>query len=107
VTQAFGADGTFRGESSVSGESPAGPIQVSAVGRWAVEGPLLVTSDVMTQASSADPTMDLLAGLTARYLNSQPPGRRDGSTDVLELTRGTLVTRPLGVDDPPTVACTR
>jgi hypothetical protein len=107
VTQTFGADGTFRGDSSVSGEGPVGLIQVSAVGKWAVQGERLVTSDVTTKASSADPTMNLIAGLTSQYLNSQPPSLRDGSSDVLELTRSRLVTRPAGIDDPPVIACTR
>jgi hypothetical protein len=107
VTETFAADGSFVGQSGVSGEGPAGSIEVRASGRWAVEGDRIVTTGVTTQASSADPTLNVIAGLTAQYLNSQPPSLRDGSSEVLKLTNRELVLRPVGVEDPPVIACTR
>jgi hypothetical protein len=107
VTETFGADGSFLGQSRVSGEGPVGMIQVSARGKWAVEGDRITTTGVTTQASSADPTLNMIAGLTAEYLNRQPPSLRDGSSELLKLSRSELVLRPLAVEDPPIIACTR
>jgi hypothetical protein len=108
VTATYDADGTFVSESETAARPPVGAMQVTARGRWKVRGDHLVTSDVVTEARSADgdAATDTLAGIGARFVNALTADDA-GASDVLELSPERLVLRPVGVEDAPVVACAR
>jgi hypothetical protein len=109
VRESYAADGSYRAESHPAPRPPLGALVVTVGGTWAVAGDKVVTSGLTTEARSADGNADtdLLAGLGAQFVNSYAANQADGAADVLELGPDRLVLRPVGVDEPPVIACTR
>ena len=103
----YRADGTFTSEGRSAPRPPFGSMEIEAKGRWAVEGQQVTTSGVETEASSEDAWTDFMAGVSAQLVDSFGGSENRSSGDVLKLTRRELVLRPVGVEDPPVIACTR
>ena len=82
---------------------------VKARGRWSVEGGRVATSGVATEAGAADGDTwtDLMARAGASVVNGLGEDRARGAGEVLRLDRRELVLRPVGVEDPPVIACAR
>jgi hypothetical protein len=109
IVTTYEADGTFLSESRSAPRPPLGAMLVTVRGWWAVEGDRIVTSGVTTEAHAADGDAwtDMMAGLGASFVNSLGERGSAGAGEVLRLGAGELVLRPLGVEDPPVIACTR
>jgi hypothetical protein len=109
VRETYAADGSYHAESRPAPRPPLGALVVTVRGSWAVSGDNVVTSGLKTEARSADgdANTDLLAGLGAQFVNSYAANQADGAADVLELGPDRLILQPVGVDDPPVIACTR
>lgn len=109
VRETYAANGGYRAESRSPPRPPLGALLVTVHGTWAVAGDQVVTSSLTTAARSADgdPDTDLLAGLGAEFVNSYAADHGDGAADILKLEPDRLVLRPVGVEDPPVIACTR
>jgi hypothetical protein len=109
VNETYAADGAYRAESHPAPRPPLGALVVTVRGQWSCAGDKVVTSGLTTEARSADgdANTDLLAGLGAQFVNSYAANQADGAADVLELGPDRLVLRPVGVADPPVIACTR
>jgi hypothetical protein len=107
TTTTYRADGTFTSEGRSAPRPPLGPVQVEANGGWSVEGGEIVTSEVTTEASSEDAWTNLMAGVGAQFIDWFAGAQDRASVEVLKLGRGELVVRPIGVEDPPVIACTR
>ncbi len=109
VHETYGADGSYHAESRPAPRPPLGALVVTVRGSWAVAGDKVVTSGLKTEARSADgdANTDMLAGLGAEFVNSYAANQADSAADVLELGADRLVLRPVGVTDPPVIACTR
>ena len=107
-TVTYDADGSFiaRARYEAGAAPPFGGMSVVTTGKWSVENDRIVTSDVNSQASSPDAFTNMLAGVAASFANSMS-AQEQGSGDVLKLTRNELTIRPVGVEDPPVIACTR
>jgi hypothetical protein len=105
----YDAGGSFQGEARPSAESPIGRLLITATGNWRVEGDRLVTSNVESKAQALDgnPAAGFLAGIGSAFANGFLAAERDGATDILSLTKHELVMRPIGLDDPPILSCTR
>ena len=107
TTTTYRADGTFTSEGRSAPRPPLGPVRVEANGRWSVDGGEIVTSGVTTEASSEDAWTNLMAGVGAQFVDWFGRAQDRASVEVLKLSRGELVVRPNGVEDPPVIACTR
>ena len=103
----YNSDGTFLTEAQSQGQQALGPIAVKVTGKWAVQGDEIVGSDVKTEAGSTDAFTNAIAGIGTSLVNSMGHGQTQGTGNVLKLTAHELVMRPTGIDDPPTIACTR
>jgi hypothetical protein len=84
-------------------------MQVNATGRWVVEGDRIATSDVQTDASAADGDAwtNMMANVGASIVNNLGREQTAGAGDVLKLSRSELLLRPVAVEDPPVISCTR
>ena len=102
----YNADGTFASTGQSAPHPPFGAMTIKATGRWSVEGEHLVTSGVKTEASSQDAFTNVMAGIGTSIANTFM-AQKEGSANVLKLTRTELVYTPIGVDDPPVISCTR
>jgi hypothetical protein len=107
TTTTYRADGTFTSEGRSAPRPPLGPMRVEANGRWSVEGGEIVTSEVTTEASSEDAWTNLMAGVGAHFIDLVGGAQDRVSVEVLKLSRGELVVRPSGVEDPAVIACAR
>lgn len=122
-TTTFYPDGYFTSRST--GQAQAGlPMggsgTVTTRGRWRAEEGRLVTSEVVAEMAQAPATGAGGTGGTGDLVGTvlsqigpllvgggqatQPQG---SSSEVLELTRSTMVFKALGIQDPPIVTCTR
>ncbi|MDF1587464.1 hypothetical protein [Marinimicrococcus flavescens] len=119
-TTTFYPDGYFTSQST--GQAQAGlPMggsgTVTTRGRWRAEEGRLVTSEVAAEAARAPATgagnsADIVGSVLSQIgpllvgggQAAQPQG---GASEVLELTRSTMVLKSLDVQDPPIVTCTR
>jgi hypothetical protein len=109
IVTTYADDGTFRSESRSAPRPPLGAMLVTVQGRWAVEGDRITTSGVTTEAHAAggDAWTDMMANLGASFVNSLGERGSTSAGEVLRLGPGELVLRPLGVEDPPVISCTR
>ena len=109
ITTTYNADGTFMSQSRSAPRPPLGAMLVKVTGRWAVEGDRITTSEVETEAGSADGDAwtNMMANVGATFVNSFGGTQSNGAGDVLKLGRGELVFRPMGIEDPPVISCTR
>ena len=107
-TVSYDADGGFisKARYDAGATPPFGGMSVVTTGKWTVENDRIVTSDVNSQASSPDAFTNMLAGVATSFANNMS-AQQQGSGDVLKLTRNELTIRPVGIDDPPVLACTR
>ena len=107
-TVTYAADGSFisKARYDAGATPPFAGMSVVTTGKWSVEGDRIVTSDVNSQASSPDAFTNMLAGVATSFANNMS-AQQQGSGDVLKLTRNELTIRPVGIDDPPVLACTR
>ena len=105
----YNADGTFTSEGRAAGQGPVGAMVVNARVNWAVQGEQMVSSNVRSEARAADgnAATNMLAGLGAAIANSMMASQREGAADLLKLSRGEMVLRPVGVEDAPVLSCTR
>jgi hypothetical protein len=107
TTITYGKDGTLSGVGQSEARPPFAAMTVKITGKWAVEGDQITTSDVKTEAGSADEFTNVMAGIGSSIVNTFSKSQLQGSGDVLELTQHKLVFRGVGVEDPPTYSCTR
>jgi hypothetical protein len=107
-TITYATDGTFTGKAryDAGAAPPFSGLTVETTGRWAVEENQILTSGVTTSAGSQDAFTNVLAGVVTSFVNSSD-AQKQGSGDVLKLTRTELLLRPVGVEDPPTYSCSR
>lgn len=108
VVTTYEDDGAFVSESHAPARGGIGAIIVTARGRWAVADHRLITSGLRTEARAADGDRqtDLLAKASAQMVDAMSAAEPDTS-EVLALDPARLLLRPVGVDDPPVIACTR
>lgn len=106
----FAEDGTVTTETRTEDDPRYGSMQATSRGKWSVEGERIVMRDMTLEAKAAEgntnPFTSMLTGLTTTVANTFMRDEMSGSADVLELTRGELVFRPVA-EDPPVVACRR
>ncbi len=107
ITLTYAQDGSLRSEARAPATPPLGPMNISSTGTWNVAGDRIVTADVETKVESDDAFTNTMAGIATSIANSWSSPEKQGSGDVLELTAHRMVLRPVGVDDPPTIACSR
>lgn len=109
TTTTYNADGTFVGQARSAMEGPVGNMLVTVRGNWRADGQTLVSSGVQMEATAADgnPVTGMLASLSTTLANNLMAGQKEGAAEVLKLTSNELVTQAIGVDEAPTVACTR
>lgn len=109
TTITYRGDGSFESQGRSETQGPLGAILAESRGQWQVQGDRIVASNVTTTARAADgnPMTNVLAGLGASIANSIMAWQDDGTSDVLTLTGNELVMRPIGVEDPPVIACMR
>jgi hypothetical protein len=76
---------------------------------WSVEGERLVISNVDSTITAADDSAgsSILAPIAQLVSSTFIDESEPSTSDVLELTDTKLVTRPIGVEDPPIISCTR
>lgn len=103
----YAKDGTLSGIAHSQARPPFAEMTIKSTGKWTVEGDRIVTSDIQTEAGSADEFTNVMAGIGSSIVNTFSKGHATGSGDVLELTQHKLVFRATGVDDPPVLSCTR
>ncbi len=112
---AFKADGTLvsTGHAAMpeeaSGMLGTGDMISTTTGSWQVEGGDIATSGLHTEVTSADGNalMGAMAGLVSSIANSSSATMAPGKTNVLRLGPHELVMRPVGVEDPPVLSCSR
>ena len=107
ATLTYAEDGALSGIAHSQARPPFAEMTIKSTGKWTVEGDRIVTSDVQTEAGSADEFTNVMAGIGSSIVNTFAKSQPAGSGDVLELTRHKLVLRAVGVDDPPIFSCTR
>ncbi len=109
IDTTYRADGTFLSASRSAPRPPLGAMLITARGRWSTEGGQVTTSDVETEAGSADGDAwtNLMARAGASLVNSFGDAQMRGAGEVLKLDRRELLLRPTGVEDPPVIACRR
>lgn len=109
IVTTYEVGGVFTSVSRSAPRPPLGAMLVTVRGRWSVEGDRIATSGVTTEARAADgdPRTDTMAKLGASFLNSLGDKGSASASEVLRLSAGYLVLRPLGVEDPPVISCTR
>lgn len=109
IATTYEADGTFVSETQAAPRPPLGAVRSKARGRWSAEGGQIATTDVTTEAGSADGDAwtDLMARATASVINTFNIDQPRATGEVLQLDRRQLVMRPLGVEDPPVISCAR
>lgn len=107
IATTYQADGAFVSESRSAPRPPLGAMLITARGRWSVDGGHIATSDVETAAGSADGDAwtNLMAQAGASIMNSFGGSETRSTSEVLELDRSELLLRPVGVEDPPVIAC--
>ena len=108
VVTTYDDGGAFVSESHTPARGGIGAIIVTARGQWAVADDRLVTSGLRTEARAADGDRqtDLLAKAGAQMVDAMSAAAPD-TTEILALDPARLLLRPIGVDDPPVIACTR
>lgn len=108
VVTTYAADGTFVTESRTAAHGPIGAISATARGSWEVRDGQLRTSDVHTEARAVDGDRqtDILAKASAELVDALSAAKPD-ATEILALDPARLLLRPVAVDDPPVIACTR
>ena len=108
VVTTYEAGGAFVSESHTPARGAIGAIIVTARGQWAVADDRLLTSGLRTEARAADGDRqtDLLAKASAQMVDALSAAEPDTS-EILALEPARLLLRPIGVDDPPVIACTR
>ena len=108
VVTTYEAGGAFVSESRTPARGAIGAIIVTARGQWAVADDRLTTSGLRTEARAADGDRqtDLLAKAGAQMVDAMSAAEPD-TTEILALDPARLLLRPVGVDDPPVIACTR
>lgn len=104
----YDADGSFVTESRTAARGRIGPIAATGRGRWTIQSAQLVTRDVHTEARAADgdPQTDLLAKAGAQMVDALSAASPN-TAEILQLAPDRLVLRPVGVEDPAVLACTR
>jgi hypothetical protein len=109
-TITFAGDGTVVAETLTGDDPRYGPLRGTSRGTWSVEGDRFALRDMRIEAGAAEgspnPFGAVLGGLAGTVANTFFRDRMGGASDVLRLTRGELVFRPVA-EDPPVVACTR
>lgn len=108
VVATYAADGSFVTESRTAAHGPIGAISATARGSWEVRDGRLRTSDVHTEARAVDGDRqtDILAKASAELVDAMSAAKPD-ATEILALDPAQLLLRPVAVDDPPVIACTR
>lgn len=104
IRMTFDADGTLASQGTAA--MATSDMAVSSQAKWTVEGEQLVISDQTSSATSDDPLMSAIGSIGATIANKMSANEAMQS-DVLQLDRGHLVMRGVGVDDPPILSCTR
>lgn len=107
TTLTYAKDGTLSGMGHSEAKPPFAEMTVKVTGKWAVDGDQITTSDIKTEAGSADEFTNVIAGIGSSIVNTFSKSQPQGSGDVLELTQHKLVFRGVGVEDPPIFSCTR
>ncbi len=103
----YAGDGTFHSVAHTQAREGFGAMTVNVTGKWSVQDGALATSEVKTAASSTDAFTNALAGIGSSLVNSMSSSQLQGAGNILKLTAHDMVLRPIGIEDPPVVACTR
>lgn len=87
----------------------SGEMIISSTGTWQVEGEDLIITGVHTEAKPADGNaiMGAITSFATSIVNSSSEAMTPHQSNVLRLSRHELVMRPVDVEDPPVISCTR
>ncbi|HEX2528760.1 MAG TPA: hypothetical protein VHL31_21010 [Geminicoccus sp.] len=112
-TTTYGADGKGKVVAAADTEGkPAGipaKLKTEFAYDWSVEGERLVISNIDSSITAADDSAGstILAPIAQLVSSTFIDQSEPSTSDVLELTDAKLVVRPVGVEDPPIISCTR
>lgn len=108
ITTRYADDGRFQSVSHLPARGGMGPLRIGQQGRWSVEGDQLVTTEVKTVARTADGNteMDAMAQAGADLIDLMA-GDAPHASQILRLDRQELVLRPVDMQDPPMIGCSR
>ena len=86
-----------------------GEMIVSSTGNWEVQGEDIVMTSVHTEAKPADGNaiMGAITSFASSIVNSSSEAMTPHQSNVLRLSRHELVMRPVDVENPPVISCTR